>query len=95
MYASETIVMWTRRGDQCICKVQPELTEVFNGENVLPVCVLQMAMFIDLYNLIKDTLKAFDDFKNAQQKCMKKYIQKYIYSESLLNTLYIEIKHKC
>ena len=34
-------------------------------------------------NHFKDTQKAFDDFK------------KYAYSESVFNTLYIEIKHKC
>ena len=35
---------------------------------------------------IKDTLKAFDNFKNKQQK--------YVYSESVFNTLYIKIKQK-
>ena len=35
--------------------------------------------------VFKDTLKAFDNFKNKQQ---------YVYSESVFNALYIEIKHK-
>ena len=51
--------------------------------------------------LVEDTLKAFDDFKNKQQKCLKQcflicksiYVLKaYIF---LFNTLYIEIKPKC
>ena len=47
---------------------------------------------------IKNTLKAFDGFKSKQQKCKKCMffdMEKYIYSESLLNAPYIEIKHKC
>ena len=39
----------------------------------------------------KDTLKGFNDFKNKQRKCM--FFD--IYSESVFNTLYIEIKRKC
>ena len=38
---SKTISMRTRHGDQCISKVQPELTQVFIRENVMPLCVLQ------------------------------------------------------
>ena len=34
--------------------------------------------------IIKDTLETFNDFKTNKK-----------YSESLFNTLYIEIKHKC
>ena len=39
-------------------------------------------------NNLKDTLKAFDDFKNNQ-------MLKYVCSESVFNTQYIEIKRKC
>ena len=48
---------------------------------------------------VKDTrLKAFDLFKSKQKtdEVMLFYMQKCVYSEGLLNTLYIEIKHdKC
>ena len=46
----------------------------------------------------EDMLKAFNDFKNKQQKRTKKLffdMYKYIYSESLFDTLYNAIKHKC
>ena len=36
---------------------------------------------------INDALKDFDDFTNNQQKC----IEKYLYFESVFNTLYIKI----
>ena len=39
-------------------------------------------------NNLKDTLKAFGDFKNNQ-------MLKYVCSESVFNTQYIEIKRKC
>ena len=39
-------------------------------------------------NNLKDTLKAFDNFKNNQ-------MLKYVCSESVFNTQYIEIKRKC
>ena len=42
----------------------------------------------------KDTLKAFGDFKIKVYKVMFVDIQKYLYSESVFNTLNIEIKHK-
>ena len=40
---------------------------------------------------VKDTLKAFDDFENKQQKCRSNFFWyvKYIYSEGLFSTLYI------
>ena len=46
---------------------------------------------------VKDTLKVFEDFKNKQKSVWSKFadMQKYIHSESLFNTLYIEINHKC
>ena len=34
-------------------------------------------------------MKAFKDFKNKQQKCMKKF---FLICESLFSTLYTEIK---
>ena len=45
---------------------------------------------------LKDTLKAFDKFKNKQKSVWSIFfdIWKYVYSESVFNTLYIEIKHK-
>ena len=45
--------MQTRHGDQCISKVQPELTEVLIRENFMPYVFYKMAMFMDLYNLVK------------------------------------------
>ena len=47
---------------------------------------------------INDILKAFDNFKNKQKSVWSNVFdmwKKYIYSENLFNTLYIEIKHKC
>ena len=44
-------------------------------------------------NVVKDTLKAFNDFKKYEVMFFDMY--KYIYSESLFSTLYVEIKHKC
>ena len=47
---------------------------------------------------IKDTPKAFDDFTNKQQSCMKVMFfdkQKYKYSQSSFNTPYNKIKRKC
>ena len=45
----------------------------------------------------KDTLKAFDNFKNKQKQCVKYYflICKSMYSQRVFDTLYNEIKHKC
>ena len=46
---------------------------------------------------IKDTLKAFDDFRNKQKNLYSNVfwnVKNYVYSESVLITLYIEIKHK-
>ena len=40
-----------------------------------------------------DTPKAFDDFKAYEVMFFD--MQKYVYSESVFNTSYIEIKHKC
>ena len=42
-------------------------------------------------------LRAFDDFKNKQQKCMKKWflICKSIYILKVYSKTYIEIKRKC
>ena len=47
--------------------------------------------------MVKDTWKAFDDLKNKQKgvELMFFSMQKYVYSENVLNILYIEIKHKC
>ena len=45
--------------------------------------------------LPKDTLKALDDFKNKLKSVWRNvfgYVKVYIYSESVFNTLYIEIK---
>ena len=59
---------------------------------------MDQVMDIAKLNEFKDTLKAFDDFKKQATKVYKEMLfdmQKYIYSESLLNTLYIEIKSKC
>ena len=46
-----------------------------------------------VFILFKDTLKAFNDFQNKQQvlEVMRFDMPKYIYSESLFNTIYIEI----
>ena len=43
-----------------------------------------------------DTLKAFEDFKNKQKVYEVMYfdMQKCVYSESWLNTLFTEIKQK-
>ena len=46
-----------------------------------------------IMNVVKDTLKAFNDFKKYEVMFFDMY--KYIYSESLFSTLYVEIKHKC
>ena len=45
---------------------------------------------------LKDTLKAFVNFRNKQQvyEVILFDMQKYVYSENVFNTLYIEIKHK-
>ena len=49
--------------------------------------------------MFKDTLKAFDNFKN-KQKSEKVYevmffcVIKYVYFESVFNTIYTEIKYK-
>ena len=47
--------------------------------------------------LFQDTLKTFDDIKTSKKKyeIMLFDIQKNIYSESVINTLYFEIKRKC
>ena len=44
--------------------------------------------------LIKDTLKAFHNFKTTKKvnEVMLFDMEKYIYSESLVNTLYIELR---
>ena len=44
----------------------------------------------------KDTLKAFDDFKN-KQKSVRSHVFwcVNVYSESVMNTLYTEVKDKC
>ena len=41
-------------------------------------------------------MKAFDDFKNKQKtyEVMFLLYVKYVYYESVFNTLYIEIEHK-
>ena len=43
-----------------------------------------------------DALKAFHNFKNNQKEYEAIFfdMQKYVYSESVFITLYIEIKHK-
>ena len=52
-------------------------------------------------NTFKDVLKDFNDhFKNKQKSTEEYEVMSFwcvtiIYSESLFNTLYIEIKHKC
>ena len=45
----------------------------------------------------KDTLKAFWNFTSRQKSVWSNVfdIWKYVCSESVLNKLYIEIKHKC
>ena len=47
--------------------------------------------------VLKNTLKAFNHFKNNQKvyEVMFFDMEKYVYSGSVLNTLYIEIKQKC
>ena len=43
---------------------------------------------------LQDALKAFEDFRKKQQMFMKQcFLKKYLYSESVFNILYIEIKH--
>ena len=51
---------------------------------------------IKCFARVKNTLKAFDDVK-SKQKSVKSNVfiyVKIVYSESLFNTLYIDIKHK-
>ena len=45
---------------------------------------------------LKDTLKVFGDFKNKEKGVWSNVFDKQqdIYSESVFNTLYSEIKHK-
>ena len=49
--------------------------------------------------MIKDTfiegLQLFSKNKQKVYEVMFFDMQKYVYSESVFNTLYIEIKHKC
>ena len=47
--------------------------------------------------MLKDTLKAYNNFKNKQKayEVMFYDIDTYVYFVSLFNTLYIEIKRKC
>ena len=42
------------------------------------------------------SLPTFDDFKNKQKSVSNNNfdIEKYVYSENLFDTLYIEIEHK-
>ena len=50
-------------------------------------------LVISLYWILKDTLKAFDDFKNSQKSVWSTifwYVN--VYSESVFNTLYIKDK---
>ena len=44
---------------------------------------------------VKDTLKAFHDFENKQKSVWSNvfWYVKYVHSENVFNTLYIEIKH--
>ena len=45
-------------------------------------------------SIIKDTLKAFNNFKN-KQKTVSNNVFWYVYSENTFNTPYIRIKHVC
>ena len=50
-----------------------------------------------IVHLFKDALNAFDDFKSKQKSLKQCFLickSIYIYSESVINTLYIEIKYK-
>ena len=52
----------------------------------------------DSFESVKDTQKAFDDFKNKQKSVWSIFfffVMKNVYSKSVFNTQYIEIKHKC
>ena len=66
-------------------------------KNKMFLCILLLVP----YSCFKDTLKAFDDFKDDFKTSNKVYevmffvAQKHVYSESVFNTLYIEIKSKC
>ena len=58
---------------------------------------LSKVRLLEFFSL-KDTLKPFEDFKYKQKSVWCNafcYVKKYVYSESLLNTLYVEIKNKC
>ena len=58
--------------------------------DIIPNCLIRTSQ-------VKDTLKAFDDFKNKQKSVYEVTffsMRKYLYSEILFNTLYNEIKHK-
>ena len=46
-----------------------------------------------LRDALKDTLKAFDNSKNKHEvyEVIFSNMQKYVYSESVFNTLYIEV----
>ena len=57
----------------------------------------RFGFLISVSNTLKDTLKAFDDFKNKQIVYEVMFFDrlKYVYSESGFNVLYIEMKHKC
>ena len=58
--------------------------------------VLSKGWSPNLASFIRDTMKVFNDFKNKEKlyKVMFFHMSKYIYSESVFNILYIEIKHK-
>ena len=47
-------------------------------------------------NIFEDTMKVFNNFKNKQQEYEVIFVSiiKCVYSESVFNTLYIEIKQK-
>ena len=65
----------------------------YNCQGVL--CGFTDAVFKENYEF-KDTLKAFDDFKNKQQKLWSnvfRYAKVYIFWK-LIQSLYIEIKHR-
>ena len=45
--------------------------QYFSEHRFLDICQCAFKEVPSYNSLLKDTLKAFDDFKNKQQKCMK------------------------
>ena len=74
-----------------LCSVrQWDWTSKAELQTLLEHCLLDKDIF-------KNKLKAFDDNENKQKSKWSNifWYVKYVYFESVFNTLHIEIKHKC